>query len=471
MMAFVATRAAEIIDWIDLRTGIRSAMREALDEPIRGGARWAYVFGSGLVFLILLQAITGIALTLYYVPSSEHAHASIEYIQKAVPGGALIRGLHHHAASAMIVLIVAHLSQVVIFGAYKNRREFVWASGLLMFIVTLAFAFTGYLLPWDQAAWFGTKVGTSVAGEIPLIGEMQRRIMLGGTDLTTITLSRFFTVHAFLLPLAVAVLVVAHIYLFRRAGAAGPFHNRDDHRVDQFYPRQVFRDTIFIGALLAGLVLLALVRPAELGPRANPSSDYLARPPWYFLPLFQLLKYFPGILSLIPTVILPGALFTLLFGLPLIDRNPERNPARRPITIAVLCLILLGSAGLIVLSNYEDRKDPQLSGKLTRQEDELNQFMRAPFEPLAIGHNPASENAAAPESFIESCAVCHGEQGRGGVGPALTGITLKPNRSPEDLIKILNNPRLYGLEDPMPESFNLTAEEKARIVEWLKNLK
>ena len=447
-------------------------MRAALDEPIRGGARWAYVLGSGLAFLVALQVLTGIVLTVYYVPSSDHAHASVAFIQKSVPGGALIRGLHHYSASAMVILIVAHLAQVFLFGAYKTRRELVWASGGLMLLVTLAFAFTGYLLPWDQAAYFGTKVGTSIAGEIPVVGEIQRRIMLGGSDLTTLTLSRFFTAHAFLLPLALVLLVIAHIYLFRRAGAAGPVHHRDDHRVDRFYPKQMFKDAVFMLAIFAVLVVLAVKWPAELGPQANPASDYLARPPWYFLPLFQLLKYFPGKLSLIPTVLLPGALFSLLFLLPFLDRRPERNPLKRPIATAVLALILFGSVGMIALSKYEDRKSPEFGAKIKAQDEESHAFLRAKFEPQAFGKVlAATPGIPAPQAFAATCAACHGDHGEGSVGPSLIGIIAKPKRGQDDLLKILDNARSYGLEDPMPASFDLSAEEKRQIVEWLKKLK
>ncbi|MBO0719527.1 MAG: cytochrome b N-terminal domain-containing protein [Blastocatellia bacterium] len=469
-----ATRTAEFRDWFDERTGASETARAALAEPIRGGARWTYVFGSGLAFLAALQALTGIALSIYYVPSSDHAHASVVFIQKAVPAGALLRGLHHYGASAMIVLIVMHLTQVFLFGAYKAKRELVWVTGVVMLLVILAFAFTGYLLPWDQAAYFGTKVGTSIAGEVPVIGEIQRRIMLGGTDLTTLTLSRFFTAHILLFPLALLVMIATHILLFRRAGAAGPYHRRDDHRVDSFYPKQMLMDAVFMLILFVALAVLSTKWPAELGPQADPTSDYLARPPWYFLPLFQLLKYFPGKLSLIPTVLLPGALFTTLLLLPFADRRAERHPLRRPIATGMLALILAGAAGLIVLSKYEDRTNKEFSVKIKEQEEAARAFMTAKFQPQVIGQAIAAMPAAGapPAAFSENCAMCHGDRGEGNeVGPALTGITEKPGRAPEDLLKLLKDSRAYGLKDPMPESFELAEDEKRQIVEWLKKLK
>lgn len=457
-----------IYAWIDERTGLDAALCRALAEPIRGGSRWAYVFGSGLAFLISLQIITGILLTLYYVPSADHAHASVAFIQKSVPGGALLRGLHHYAASALILLVVTHLAQVVLFGAYKGKRELVWLSGGAMFFVVLAFAFTGTLLPWDQAAYFGTKVGTAIAGEIPMVGPLQQRIMLGGAELGTLTLSRFFTVHTYVLPLVLGLLLAAHIYLFRRAGPAGPFHRCADHRVELFYPKQLFKDSVFVLLLFVGLTGLALLRPAELGPEADPTADFLARPPWFFLPLFQLLKYFPGQLALIPTVLLPGALAALICILPFFDRRPERHPLNRPVATIVLTILVLGAGGLVALSKYEDGRNPEFAARLQRQEEAAHKFLQTKFLPQPIGRGVLN----SPAAFAEQCAACHGKLGEGGLGPALTGLMGKPQRSAEDLMKLLDDPRAYGLAEPMPASFpRLSGVDKQQIVEWLKQLK
>lgn len=576
-MSAAAPRITKVYDWLDERAGIRRLTRSALDEPIRGGARWAYVFGSALVFLFVLQALTGMFLAMYYTPSADHAHASVAFIQKAVPGGALLRGLHYYGATAMVIIIVGHIAQTFLFGAYKAKRELLWIVGGVLLLLVLGFAFTGYLLPWDQEAYFGTKVGTSIAGEIPSVGPIQQRIMLGGTELTTLTLSRFFMVHVFLLPLALGLLVVLHVHLFRRAGAAGPFHNKNDHRVDHFFPKQLFKDSIFVLLLFLSLVLLAKFVPAELGPQADPTSDFLARPAWYFLPLFQLLKYFPGKLSLVPTVILPAVLFGLIFLLPFIDRRSERNPLRRPVATAALVFTLTGAVGLIVLSKYQDRANAEFNAKLIQQHEEARTFLKAAFQPQEIGRsiavipsgatNPAEvgsaplkiffancanchgANAAGgplgpslvnlarrrklsfdylmtwiaghsrepsadsmprykqlnqeertdladwllkldrpvekkesapqtardgepPAAFSATCVFCHGERGEGNIGPSLIGVTSKPSRTREDLLKLLNNSRTFGLKDPMPKSFpQLTEDDKRAIVEWLDRLK
>ena len=480
----ITRQLKRISNWVDERTGVAHFWRRALDEPIRGGARWAYVFGSALAFLFALQVITGILLSTYYVPSADHTHTSVAFIQKAVRGGALIRGLHAYGASAMIILLLGHASQTYLFGAYKQGRELVWMLGGLLLLLVLAFAFTGYLLPWDHDAYFATKIGVSIAGEVPVIGPVQRRLMLGGSDLTSLTLSRFFVVHVLLLPLVLGLFIVVHVYLFRRAGPAGPYHNRDEHKVDRFFPNQMLKDSIAALIIFAVLLALAEFLPARLGPKADPTSDFLARPAWYFLPLFELLKYFPGKLSLIPSVLLPGALFGVFFLLPFLDRRPERNPFRRPIATAGLVFVLLSAVSLGVLAKYQDQQDPVLSARFKKQDDEARAFLTSRFVPQEIedatgavkskdSDEKDSDDGPPPAFARNFCANCHGSHGQGGkIGPSLIGITAKPNRSKDDLRKLLDNTRAYGLKDPMPESFpKLSADDKTKIVDWLGSLK
>ena len=475
------SRLKKASSWIEERTGIVQIWRKALDEPIRGGARWAYVFGSALAFLFGLQLITGMLLSIYYVPSADHAHATVAFIQKAVRGGALIRGLHAYGASAMIVLLVGHVSQTFLFGAYKQRRELVWLVGGFLLLLVLAFAFTGYLLPWDQDAYFATKIGVSIAGEVPVVGPIQRRFMLGGSDVTSLTLSRFFLAHVLLLPLLLGLLIVVHVYLFRRVGPAGPFHNRDERKLDRFFPRQLLKDSIAAVTIFAVLLALAKFLPARLGPEADPTSDFLARPPWYFLPLFELLKYFPGKLSLIPTMLLPGTVFGLILLLPFFDRRSERNPFRRPVATAVFIFVLITTVSLGVVAKYQDRHNSQLNVKLKKQDEEAQAFLKSPFVPTEIEQEDGKRNASGaasgndgpPPAFAQNfCGNCHGDHGQGGkIGPPLIGVTSKPNRSKDDLLKLLDNTRAYGLRDPMPASFpKLSAEDKAKIVEWLVTL-
>ena len=481
-MSATTSRIAKVYDWFDERTNLRGILRGALDEPIRGGARWAFVFGSTLLFLFGLQVVTGIFLAMYYVPSADHAHASVAYIQKAVAGGALLRGLHYYGASAMIIIVVAHLAQTFLYGAYKGKRELLWVVGGVMLLIVLGFAFTGYLLTWDQAAFFGTKVGTSIAGEIPVVGPVQQRIMLGGTELTTLTLSRFFMVHVFLLPLTLGMLAVLHVYLFRKAGPAGPFHRRADHRVERFYPKQMLKDSLFALFIFIVLVVLAERVPADLGPQADPTSDFLARPAWYFLPLFQLLKYFPGKLSLIPTVGLPAVLFGIIFLLPFFDRRAERHPLRRPVATAALVFALVGAVGLMALSRHQDRANPEFNAKLKQQDEDAQAFLSAPFQPQEIGRSiatlaPQAGSSAAQISsssqkiFLANCANCHGTNAAGGpLGPSLVNLAGRRQLT----VTVLTNQIVgHGRElsgDSMPKFKQLSADQQSALAEWLLGL-
>ena len=175
-------------------------MRASLDEPIPGGARLAYIFGSGLLFIFISQVITGLCLALYYVPSAESAHTSVAYITKQVAAGQFLRSLHYYGSSAMIIVLLLHFLQTFIYGSFKGRRELLWIVGAFLSLLVLGMGFTGYLLPWDQSAYFATAVGTNIVGEVPFIGQWLTNMLRGGDTLGTLTLSRFYFAHVFLIP-------------------------------------------------------------------------------------------------------------------------------------------------------------------------------------------------------------------------------------------------------------------------------
>ncbi|MBI3414208.1 MAG: cytochrome b N-terminal domain-containing protein, partial [Verrucomicrobia bacterium] len=238
-----------IADWLDERTGFRRLTREALLENVPGGSRWRYVWGSTLTFTLAVQMITGIVLWLAYSPSSQTAWESVYYIQHEMWGGWFLRGLHHYTAQAMNVLLVLHLMQVVIDGAYKAPREVNFWFGVLMLQLVLGLSLTGYLLPWDQKGFWATKVATNIAGITPLIGPALQRIIVGGVDYGHHTLTRFFALHAGVLPAGIIVLLVGHIYVFRRHGvtAKRPLKGPDA----PFWPDQVLKDVVACLAVLA----------------------------------------------------------------------------------------------------------------------------------------------------------------------------------------------------------------------------
>ena len=205
----------QLSDWIDDRTGFRGRVREAFSETIPGGARWRYVFGSAVTTAFLVQAFTGVLLMASYAPSSSMAWASVYYISHDLWFGWFIRGVHHFAAQAVIVLLVLHLLQVVWAGAYRRPREFNWWFGIALLVVTLEFGHTGYQLPWDQKGYWATKVVTNIVSGAPIVGPYVQKVLVGGSEYGNLTLTRFYALHVAVLPLFFAILLVIHIALAR----------------------------------------------------------------------------------------------------------------------------------------------------------------------------------------------------------------------------------------------------------------
>jgi quinol-cytochrome oxidoreductase complex cytochrome b subunit len=204
-------------NWLDERTNWRQVWNAIFLRKVPK-VNWWFTLGSASLFVALNQGITGILLTLYYVPTPDHAYDSVQYITTQIPAGWLIRGLHHWGASAMVVLVVLHMLRVIYYGAYKFPREVTWFSGVILLLLVIGFGFTGYLLPWDQKAYWATTVGTRIAGTPPLIGDWILRVIRGGEEISAVTLARFFGVHVWVLPLTLMVLLGIHLYLVIRLG-------------------------------------------------------------------------------------------------------------------------------------------------------------------------------------------------------------------------------------------------------------
>jgi quinol-cytochrome oxidoreductase complex cytochrome b subunit len=208
---------ARLADWLDERLGWRRAWEAVFLRKVPK-VNWFYTLGSATLFVALNQMITGILLTIYYVPTPDQAYDSVQYITTQIPAGWLIRGLHHWGASAMVILTGLHMLRVIFTGAYKFPREVTWFTGVALLLIVVGFGFTGYLLPWDQKAYWATTVGTRIAAVTPVIGEWILRVMRGGPELSAVTLARFFGVHVWMLPAALLILVGLHLYLVIRIG-------------------------------------------------------------------------------------------------------------------------------------------------------------------------------------------------------------------------------------------------------------
>jgi ubiquinol-cytochrome c reductase cytochrome b subunit len=479
---FSAIPQTGIWGWINHRTGIDAVLRTALYEPIPGGARFAYIFGSGLLFIFISQVITGVFLALYYVPSADHAHTTVAYITKAVTAGSFLRSLHSYGASAMVIVLLLHLSQTYVYGAYKGRRELLWFSGCVLFALILGMAFTGYLLPWDQRAYFATAVGTNAASEVPVIGESIKRMMRGGTEMGTLTISRFFVAHVFLIPACIFSLLASHIFLFRKAGAAGPTDEdpyKPKQKVELFYPRQVLMDLSLTALLIIALGLLSFFVPVELGPPANPAdAQYVPRPEWYYLPIFQWLKYWHGSLSVVGVMVIPGVLVAAIIALPFLDRRTERRPWKRPIAMTAYAFVMFTLVGLGLRSQYLDKHDVGVAQQLAKQKADEEEYMSKPFEPelssaslTAAIAQLADPVAAKGKTIFEdhSCNACHGDGGVGtAAGPALAGESAK--RSPDQLKELFAHPTAKMTAGGMPP-IDLPPDDLKALIAYVESLK
>jgi len=478
------TKRGSLFHWFEQRTGLNKLLHEALDEPIPGGARYAYIFGSGLLFIFLSQFITGIFLALYYVPSADHAHVTVAYITKVVAAGAFLRSLHVYGASAMVIIVLLHLSQTFLYGSYKGRRELLWVSGTVLFALVMGMAFTGYLLPWDQKAYFATAVGTNVASEVPIVGTFAKQLMRGGNQIGTLTLSRFFVMHVFYIPALIFLFVAVHIYLFRKAGAAGPISESPVHpqqRTESFYPRQLVMDLAFALLLVVALGFAAYFIPATLGPLANPAdTHFLPRPEWYYRPLFEWLKIWQGKGEFLRIVVVPGIIVALFVGLPFYDRRLERRPWRRPLAVGIFSLVFIALITLGAYSYYQDSHDKDVAAQLAQQSQAETAYMKAPFKPqMSSGSRLAAAGAAASatdpavaegKKIFEShqCNICHGDGAVGtAIAPKLIGIG---SQFSEDQFHDLFIHPLPKMEAGHMPHFTFSADETKAIRAYLDSL-
>lgn len=412
-----------LFDWLDDRTGYRAAAKHALEEPVPGGASFVYTFGSVLTFILILQMTTGIFLAMYYSPSATDAWGSVAYIQDEVTLGWFIRGLHSHGASAMVIVAGFHLMQTALYGAYKAPRELNWILGVMMLGLILAFALTGYLLPWDQTGYWATKVATGIAGTSPVIGEPLQQVAQGGNEYGNLTLTRFFAIHVFILPALLIGLVVMHIALFRKHGVTPRWDHSKEHleaRTQPFWPDQMFKDMVAIAVVFAALVVYTVVSGgASLDAPADPSSNFDARPEWYFRPLFQLLKYFHGPMEMIVALGTPVVVLGVLLGLPFVDRGADRSPKKRAAFLAVLGVGIALSIALTLISVLEDRGDDKLQQRLAEAEVRA-ELARDLARERGVPAAGAVAVFGALDLWHEHCAVCHSGPAEDRKGPLIT---------------------------------------------------
>src|SRR5438105_5216638 len=418
--------------WFQDRLNVDLLWRSLFSRQIPFGVNVLYTLGFASLALFLVQVVTGTVLALYYSPSPDHAYDSIEYTMTQVSFGPVIRGIHHWGASAMVVVVILHLLVTFGMGAYKYPREVTWWVGIGLFAATFAFGFTGYLLPWDEKAYWATTVGTNMAGTVPVLGDFLERVLRGGAELGALTLTRFYATHVLILPMVTLSLVGVHLFLvvwqgvsvppglwdtaltrFRgpTSASTAPETDIEYHAVYEDFKargRRFFPDLIVEDAVVSTLVILIVIAFAvlfgtPLEGQADPTNTgYVPRPEWYFLFLFELLKYFPGSLEWVGVALLPGLFFVFLFLLPFLDRGPRRSPRYRPISTIVGSLSVLVVAFLTwrAVQTTPPALADERASRLTSIEVVGRQLVQA-----------------------QACTSCHVIGGQGaGVGPGLDGV-------------------------------------------------
>ncbi len=381
---------------------------------------------TGIVAVLLaVQFLTGVLLAFYYVPSVDHAYTTVSYVEKVVSSGSWIRSLHHYGSQWLTVFIFLHVIRLFLKGAYAaNRMQ--WIAAILILGLVMAAGGTGYSLPWDARAFFSTRVAEGLMAGLPFAGSLARLWLLGGSQISSITLSRFFALHVLVIPALIGAVVVWRLFRSQIAGLLGS------------------RDAIAGALVFLALALWALKNPAPLGPAVTEAgADYLPRPGAQFLWLYQSLKYIPGGLGSIVGVVLPGIVLAVLVALPWLKR--QRLIAGALLGAGVVLVVLMTTA-----SYLSDRRDPKTAKQLARQSAAEEAWRREPFKPATItlaatSTSDATASGGAPVMYTKFCANCHGPHGEGAQQgplrfPPLLDVSAKPRRSVDDIVGIAERP-------------------------------
>ncbi len=351
-----------IYQWIDERVKLEDLVKFLGKKyvPLHRNSIW-YYFGGVSLFFFIIQVVTGILLLFYYKGSADLAFESIQFIMSKVQFGWLIRSLHTWSANLFILACFIHMFSVYFEKSYRKPREMTWVTGVIMFFLALGFGFSGYLLPWNELAFFATKVGTDIAGAVPLIGEPLKVFLRGGDEVTGATLSRLFGFHVALLPGIFTVLLAIHLLLVQRQGMSEPLElenkKESEKKMMPFFPNFMLRDLLLWLLILNILAILAVFFPSELGHKADPFASAPAgiKPEWYFLFMFQTLKYIPGHLLIFEGEVV-GILLFMCAGafwllVPFWDTKSSKGQQNRLINylglFAVIFIIVLTILGWI----------------------------------------------------------------------------------------------------------------------------
>lgn len=420
---------------------------------------WLQTTGAIVGILLLVQFLTGTLMAFYYVPSVDHAHTTVSYIEKVVSSGSWLRSLHHYGSQWLAIFAFIHVIRLFFDRAYTTNRT-QWIVAILLLGLMMAAGGTGYSLPWDARAFYSTRIAEGLMAGLPFIGRYARLWLLGGNDISTLTLSRFFALHVLLIPGLIVAVVIWRVFRLNLAKLFGTRH------------------AIAVGVVFLALALWCLKYPAPLGPSVTEATaDYLPRPGSQFLWLYQSLKYIPGGLGSITGVVLPGIVLLALILLPWLKRA-------RLIGGSLLCAGVVVVLLMTTVAYLSDRRDQRTREQLSKQTAEEEASRREPFEParLTLSANSTSTTVEAtpggpPVMYMKFCVNCHGEHGEGARQgklnfPPLLDVSAKPRRTVDDIVGLLKDPTAYGLEPPMRSFSNkLTEPQMREIAEWIVKLK
>jgi ubiquinol-cytochrome c reductase cytochrome b subunit len=432
-------------NWFDARLRVRATLMPMMRHPIpraaAGPMGWWYVFGSASLTLLLVQILTGIGLALVYVPAADKAYASLLSLNYE-DWGWFLRALHYYAGSGMVVMVLIHMTQVFLHGAYKYPRELTWVLGVLLLLCTLGMFFTGQIMRWDPDAYWGLAVGAAMAGRVPLIGPWVVRTMLGGPVIGGDTLSRFFALHVFVIPGALLFFLAVHLWLVLQRGISAPpvaGQPVDPKTYDEEYEKDLKTGVPFLGqammkdaAFSAVAVIVVVVLAAVLGPKGptGPPDPTLAganpRPEWPFLWLFALLSLSPPASETFIILILPAILIGVLFLVPFLSNRGERAPSRRPVAVLSVVVIVTVLGAL----TYEGATSPWSPQMTAWSGDTVPEDMVRHATPITLQGAVVFQN--------KNCRNCHALEGRGGRrGPDLTAVGTRLTR--DQLIDQVSN--------------------------------
>ena len=462
---------AFIAGWLEQRAGLGAPIREAASHRVpSASASWWYVFGSATLVAFVLQVVTGICLATVYAPSANDAWTSLERLNHEIPLGWFLRALHGWGSNFMVALVVMHMVQVFLFGAHKYPRELTWMVGVVLLLMTLGMAFTGQIMRFDQDAYWGLGIGASIAGRTPIVGRALVHLLLGGPIIAGATLSRFFTLHVFVIPAVLMALVGLHLLLVLKLGInewpmPGRVVSRETYRREYetlvhadgvpFFPDAAKKDMVF-----AGLVILALVACAAvfgpIGPGGQPDPtiiDTEPSPDFFFLWIYAALALLPAYLETILLLTAPVVAILFLLALPLLAGTGEKSWRRRPVAVLAVILIFLTIGSLTYLGTFAPWS-PVMDAwsALPTPEDYLKD--RSPLE---------LQGALVVQA--KQCRNCHALGGEGGRrGPALDDVATRLTR--DQLIRQV----LQGGGEMPAYGKNLSPAEVTALVAFLETL-